>query len=126
MCPAGQAVDPRGLDVDLLEQRACVQNSAMPMPMALPCVASVRPRTTIRLTLGHSSSTASWSLNLRPTTLVSMPVPLMFLPISSIDQHVDLLERQPRHPLLGQHEQFLLAGLELARARRPRSAAVSS
>ena len=57
------------------------QNSLMPMPVALPWVASVRSRTQIRLIFGHSSSIATWSLYFRPMTFVSIPAPLMFLPI---------------------------------------------
>src|SRR5262245_41404382 len=55
------------------------QNSAMPMPVAFPCVWGVSERTAMRRILGHSSGIAMWSLNLRPTTFVSMPAPLMFL-----------------------------------------------
>ena len=43
---------------------------------------------------------------------VSMPDPLMFLPISSISKKWGLLERQSRQPLLGEHEQFASRGLQ--------------
>ena len=59
------------------------QNSAIPKPWALPCVASLSPRRAIRRTFGHSSSRALWSLNFRPTTFGSSPVPLMSLPMRS-------------------------------------------
>ena len=81
--------------------------------MALPWLWAVRPRTAIRLTLGHSSSRALWSLNFRPTTFGSRPVPLMSLPIRSISSTSTWRKRQPRHPPLGQREQFAFAGLEL-------------
>ena len=79
----GQAVDRQRPEIDLRRSAARVQKSAMPIPRALPCVASVSPRTAMRRTLGNSSATASDSLNFRPMTFVSMPVPLTFLPISS-------------------------------------------
>ena len=53
-------------------------NSARPMPHALPCVSSVKPRIIIRLQATTSRSVAAWSLNFRPTTQASIPEPLMF------------------------------------------------
>ena len=81
-----------------------------------------QPAHAIRRTLGHSSSTARWSLNFRPTTFGSRPVPLMSLPIRSISSTSTSRKRQPRQPAPGQHEQFLFAGFELLGPRRPRSA----
>ena len=79
----------------------------------MPCVAALRPRRAIRRTFGHSSSSALWSLNLRPTTFGSRPVPLMSLPMRSISSTSTRRKRQPRHQPLGQREQLLFAGLEL-------------
>ena len=58
-------------------------------------------------------SRALWSLNFRPTTFGSRPVPLMSLPIRSISSTSTCSKRQPRQPTPGQRQQFLLAGLEL-------------
>ena len=37
----------------------------------------------------------------RPSTFVSMPVPLSFLPHAVDDEHVDVVHREARHPALG-------------------------
>ena len=59
-----------------------VVKSARPMPSALPCDASLTSPTIRYFTLGLSGSSTP-RMRKRPITLVSMPVPLKFLPSSS-------------------------------------------
>ena len=59
-----------------------VVKSALPMPVALPPLSSVRSSATIQRIFG-SFGKGSWGFDGRPMTLVSMPAPEMFLPISS-------------------------------------------
>ena len=59
-----------------------VVKSALPIPVALPPLSSVRLSATIHRILG-SAGKGSCGFEGRPMTLVSMPDPEMFLPISS-------------------------------------------
>src|SRR5690349_4027989 len=94
-----------------------VVKSALPMPVALPPLSSVRSRATIQRIFG-SAGNGSWGFEGRPMTLVSMPEPEMFLPISSTI----------RTSMAGNGRRAIQARASLSRRRSPasRSAALKA
>ncbi len=73
----------REISTSILSTNRRVVKSANPIPHAFPPLSSVRSRTKIRVILGFSSMPRCKAQLFRPITLLSIPDPLMFFPISS-------------------------------------------